>query len=152
MDLLASPAGVFIILLVVVIAAFNFQPAGLAGPWKELATLYASDQRPKSIQFPNESIDVGSSKPMNAPAIPGFDSMNIALDEDGFWLLSTKDALENASVCLFLPWDCVRYRQTKGERQNFQMRGKDPIELWVSNELGDAMQRRAMRFEIEDQL
>jgi len=32
------------------------------------------------------------------------------------------------------------------------MRGKEQIELWVTNELGDAMQRRAMRFEIEDQL
>ncbi len=152
MDLLASPAGVLIILLVVVIAAFNFQPADFMGPWKELADLYATDKRPTSVQFPNESIEVGSIEVMKPSNFPGLSHMNIALDEDGFWLLSDESGPGKPAVCLFLPWDCVRYRQTKGERQNFQMRGKDPIELWVSNELGDAMQRRAVRFEIEDQL
>ena len=37
-------------------------------------------------------------------------------------------------------------------KQNFQLRGKKPIEMWVSTELGNAMQRRSMRFAVEDQL
>jgi len=136
MDFLASPLGVFVILAIVTAAVFLFDPAKVAGAWRELVQLYATDQRPSSVTFPAEVIELGNVKSMPIDA---------ALDEDGLWLISD-------AQCLFLPWDCVRFRQEKDGRQNFQLRGKDPIELWVSRGLGTAMQRRSMRFAIEDQL
>ena len=136
MDFLASPLGVFVILAVVTIAVVFFDPAKFAGAWRELMQRYATDQRPSSVTFPNEVIELG-----NVKAMP----IDVALDDDGLWLIYL-------TQCVFLPWDCVRYRQEKDGRQNFQLRGKDPIELWVSRGLGTAMQRRSMRFAIEDQL
>lgn len=143
MDFLASPLGVFVILAVVTIAVFNFEPAQLVGAWRELNKLYSTEQRPSSISFPGESVELGTAN---------FTSVDAALDDDGFWLVYAGPDSGKAPICVFLPWDCVRYRQDKHGKQNFQLRGKNPIEFWVSSELGDAMQRRSLRFAVEDQL
>lgn len=148
MEFLASPLGVFLILAVVTIAAFSFEPAGPVGHWKELATLYGADQQPTSVAFNDVSIVLGDPKSVLA----GLARVDVALDDEFLWILSTEPAAKKQPVSLKIPWDCVRYRQAKGDKQNFQLRGKDPIELWVSTDLGNAMQRRSLRFEIEDQL
>ena len=75
------------------------------------------------------------------------------MNDDGFWIVHTKNfEPKNAPECLRIPWNCVRFRQEKENGQNFQIRGKSPIELWVSNELGTAIQRRSDRYTIEDEL
>lgn len=143
MDFIASPLGVMIILAAVTIAAVTFEPKKFTGAWRELAQLYGTDKRPRSVAFRDESMAVGSFN---------FTQIDAALDDDGLWLLYEGPEPKKAPACLFLPWDCVRYRQDKDGRQNFQLRGKDPIEMWVTAELGDAMQRRSLRFAVEDQL
>lgn len=143
MDFLASPLGVFVILAVVTLAVIFLDPAKLSGAWRELVALYATDQRPASIGFPNEVVELANVKSIR---------IDVALDADGLWLVHPAQSPGQMVQCLFLPWDCVRYRQERDNRQNFQLRGRDPVELWVSRELGTAMQRRSLRFEIEDQL
>jgi len=143
MDFIASPLGVLVILAFVTIVAISFEPTKFAGAWRELVQRYATDRRPASITFPGETIELGKFKFMNIDA---------ALDDDGFWLVNEAQGPGKAAHCVFLPWDCVRYRQDKDGKQNFQLRGKQPIELWVSQELGRAMQRRSLRFAVEDQL
>lgn len=143
MDFLASPLGVFVILAIVTLAVIFFDPAKVASAWRELVARYATDQRPASIGFPNEVVSLANVKSMR---------IDVTLDEDGLWLLHPAQTPGQLVECVFLPWDCVRYRQEADNRQNFQLRGRDPIELWVSRELGTAMQRRSLRFEIEGQL
>jgi hypothetical protein len=143
MDFIASPLGVLVILAIVTIAAVSFEPAQFVGAWRELSKLYGTDKRPRSIAFPGESMEVGSFN---------FTRIDAALDDDGFWLVYTGPNPKKAPECVFLPWDCVRYRQDQYGKQNFQLRGKKPIEMWVSTELGGAMQRRSLRYAVEDQL
>jgi len=143
MDFLASPFGVIIILAIVTIAAVSFEPTQFVGAWRELSKRYGTDKRPRSITFSGESMEVGTFN---------FTAIDAALDDDGFWLIYDGPNPKKAPECIFLPWDCVRYRQNEYGKQNFQLRGKKPIEIWVSTELGDAMQRRSMRFAVEDQL
>ena len=144
MNFLASPIGIFSILAIVALAAVMYTPKKYVGVWRELAKLYETNIRPVNTNFKNEDIKVGSSD---------YSQVDIALNDDGFWLVHNKNIEpKNAPDCLSIPWNCVRFRQEKGNGQNFQIRGKSPIELWVSNELGTAMQRRSDRYTIEDEL
>ena len=143
MNFLASPIGVIAILAIVAIAAVMYQPANYVGVWRELAKLYETDKRPISAAFQGESIEVG---PFN------YSQVDIVLDDDGFWMLYGGPGPQKVPACIQVPWDCVRYRQEKRGRQNFQIRGKKPIELWVMPELGAAMQRRSERYTLEDEL
>lgn len=143
MDFITSPLFVLLLLGAVAVAAFSFEPSQFTGVWREIAKRYRSEQRPRSVSFHGESIEVG---------VGNFTHIDAALDDDGFWMIFLGPNPEQSPDCLLIPWDCVRFRQDKGDRQNFQIKGKDPIELMVSAELGTALQRRSDRFEIEDQL
>ncbi|MDE0789097.1 MAG: hypothetical protein OSA87_00080 [Woeseiaceae bacterium] len=143
MNFLASPIGVIAILAIVAIAAVMYQPAKYVGVWRELAKLYETDKRPISAAFKGESIEVGSFN---------YSQVDIVLDDDGFWILYGGPGPQKVPACIQVPWGCVRYRQEKRGRQNFQIRGKKPIELWVMPELGAAMQRRSERYTLEDEL
>lgn len=144
MNFLASPIGIFSILTIVALAAVMYTPKKYVGIWRELAKLYETNKRPVSANFNNEEIKVGSSD---------YSQVDIALNDDGFWIVHSKNIEpKHAPDCLLIPWNCVRFRQEKENRQNFQIRGKTPIELWVTNELGAAMQRRSDRYTIEDEL
>jgi|TARA_B110000444_G_scaffold18220_1_gene15316 hypothetical protein len=143
MNFLASPIGVIAILAIVAIAAVMYEPAKYVGVWRELAKLYEADKQPISITFKGESIKVGRLD---------YSQVDIALNDDGFWILHVGSSPQKAPACIQVPWDCVRYRQEKRGRQNFQIRGKKPIELWVMPELGAVMQRRSERYTLEDEL
>ena len=143
MNFLASPIGIFSILAIVALAAVMYTPKKYVGVWRELAKLYETNIRQVNTNFNNEDIKVGSSD---------YSQVDIALNDDGFWIVHSKNIEpKNAPECLRIPWNCVRFRQEKENGQNFQIRGKSPIELWVSNELGTAMQRRSDRYTIEDE-
>jgi hypothetical protein len=140
MEFISSPLGVLLILGIVAVAAVAFEPAKFVGDWRELGKRYATDRRPSTVAFPGEKIEVGSSV-----ALPNVTQVDAAIDDDGFWLVYDGPSPGKAPDCIFLPWDCVRYRRDKNGRQNFQLRGRKPIELWVSPELGAAMQRRSLQ-------
>jgi len=142
MDFINSPLAVLLILGIVAVAAVAFEPAKFVGAWRELDKLYGTERRPTSVTFRAENIEVGS---LNSSRI------DAALDDDGFWIIyADGPEPKKAPDCVLIPWDCVRFRQEKGDRQNFQLRGKKPIELMVSSELGTALQRRSQRFEVQD--
>tara|TARA_R110002096_G_scaffold64920_3_gene158052 strand:- start:40611 stop:41045 length:435 start_codon:yes stop_codon:yes gene_type:complete len=143
MDFITSPLFVFLLLGAVATAAVMFEPARYSGPWRELAALYQTAQRPANINFKAEHIELGVAK---------LAVVDAAIDDNGFWLLATGPESRNVPDCLLVPWDCVRYRRDKQDRQHFQLRGKDPIDLLVSHELGNALQRRSQRYEVEDPL
>lgn len=143
MDFITSPLFVFLILAAVAIAAFSFEPAKFTGAWREIGALYASERLPTAPTFRDESIQIGRDN---------FTHIDAALDDEGFWMVFQGTTATNPPNCVLIPWDCVRFRQDKGDKQNFQIRGKNPIELLVSAELGTALQRRSDRFEVEDQL
>ena len=105
MDFIATPLGVFIILGIVVAAAFLYDPAKITGAWRELSEIYSTDRRPRSATFKNEEVELGTAK---------FASIDAALDDDGFWLLPSDPKRQKAPDCLLIPWDCIRYRRMKG--------------------------------------
>ncbi len=143
MDFIATPLGVFIILGIVVAAAFLYEPAKLTGAWRELSELYVADRRPRSTPFKNEDVEIGTAN---------FARIDAALDDEGFWLLPSDPQRQKAPECLLVPWDCIRYRRMKGEQFFFELRGKGPIAFLVSPELGAALQRRSIQFDAEDPL
>ncbi len=143
MDFITSPLFVLLFLAAVAIAAFSFEPSKFVGSWREIGALYGSERLPKSLTFREEGIELDHDN---------FTQVDAALDDKGFWMVYQGAILGKAPNCVLIPWDCVRFRQDKGDKQNFQIRGKKPIELVVSAELGTAMQRRSDRFAVEDQL
>ena len=143
MEFITSPLFVFLLLGVVATAAVMFEPSGLTGEWRELAKLYATERRPASVSFESEQVELG---------LLGLTQIDAALDDEGFWIVINAPEPGKVRACMLIPWDCVRFRQTKESRQYFQLRGKDPIDFLVSNELGNALQRRSERYELEDPL
>ena len=136
MDFLASPLGVFAILGIVAVAAFVFAPAKYVGVWRAVAQRYATDRRPSSVAFSEQEIALG---------LYEFAHVDAALDDDGFWMLYSGPNPRKAPACVLIPWDCIRFKQVKDSRHNFQIRLKDPLEFYVSPELGAALQRRSLR-------
>jgi hypothetical protein len=134
MDSLASPIGVLIILVIVTIAAFVYEPAKYVGVWREIATRYETDRRPVSVAFPGEDISLGAFE---------FAHVDAGLDDAGFWMLYNGPAEKKAPDCVLVPWDCIRFKQADEKRYNFQIRLKSPLEFNVSPELGAALQRRS---------
>ncbi len=142
MDFLASPLGVAVILGIVAIAAFTFEPARYVGAWRELAKRYETLRRPPSVTFLEEAVCLGVQELVHIDA---------ALDDEGFWMMYSGPAPEKAPGCVLVPWDCIRFKQVKGSRHNFQIRLKKPVEFYVSPELGTALQRRSQNMPTEPQ-
>lgn len=135
MDFLASPIGVLVILGIVAVAAFVYEPAKYVGAWREVAKRYETNRRPPSIAFPGESISLG---------IYEFTHVDSALDDEGVWLMYNGPDPKKAPACVLIPWDCIRFNQVQESRHNFQIRLKKPLEFYVSPDLGAALQRRSM--------
>jgi hypothetical protein len=133
MDFLASPMGVMLILGIVAVAAFRFEPARYQGVWRDVAKLYETDQRPSSITFPREEVSLGSFE---------VTQMNAAVNDGGLWMLYDGPEPPKAPKCVLIPWDCIRFKGEDDDTHNFQIRVKGPVEFYVSPSLGNAMQRR----------
>jgi len=134
MDFLATPFGVLLILAAVAVAAFSFVPASYAGKWKQAAKLYATDRRPSAVSFSGEEVVLGKNDFMRIDA---------ALDDGGFWIVPRASGSGEAPDCLLIPWDCIRFKAEMQHKYNFQLRLKDPVEFYVSAELGSALRRRS---------
>lgn len=143
MDFITSPLFVFLLLAAVATAAVMFEPARYSGHWRELAARYETAQRPANFTFPGEHVELGLAE---------LAQIDAAVDDNGFWIAATGPEPRKSPDCLLVPWDSVRYRRDNKDRQHFQLRGKDPIDLMVSHELGNALQRRSERYEVEDPL
>ena len=135
MDFLASSLGVLVILGIVAVAAFVYEPARYVGVWRQVAVRYETNRRPSSITFPGEDISLG---------IYEFSQVDAALDDEGFWMMYNGPDPKKAPDCILIPWDCIRFKQAQESRYNFQIRLKRPLEFYVSPELGAALHRRSM--------
>jgi hypothetical protein len=135
LNFLASPIGVLVILVIIAVAAFAFEPAKYVGAWREVAERYETNRRPSSIAFPDESISLG---------IYEFTHVDAALDDEGFWMMYNGPDPKKAPACVLISWDCIRFKQVQESRHNFQIRLKKPLEFYVSPDLGAALQRRSM--------
>jgi hypothetical protein len=136
MDFLASPFGVVIILGIVTVAAFSYQPAKYVGVWRKVAELYETDRRPASVTFRNEDVALG---------LYELTRIDAALNDEGFWMVYSGPDPHKAPGCTLIPWDCIRFKEEKGSKHVFQIRLKGPLEFIVSPELGSALQRRSMQ-------
>lgn len=134
MDFLASPLGVLVVLGIVAIAAFNYQPAKYVGVWREVATRYETSRRPSSITFTGEEVSMGRFE---------YAHVDAALDDAGFWMMYRGPDPQKAPECVLIPWDCIRFKEEAKNRYNFQIRLKNPLEFQVSPELGAALRRRS---------
>jgi len=134
MDFLASPLGVMLILGIVTVAAFVYQPARYVGVWREVAERYETNRRPSSVAFPAEDVKFHTYE---------FTRIDAALDDEGFWMLYNGPDPHKAPACVLIPWDCIRFKKEGVSRHNFQVRLKDPVEFHVSHELGGALRRRS---------
>lgn len=140
MDFLATPLGVITILGIVAVAAFTFDPAKYVGIWREVAKRYETNRRPSSIAFPGEEVSLG---------LYEFARVDAALDDEGFWMVYSGPDPKKAPACTLIPWDCIRFKEEKESRHNFQIRLKRPLEFYVSPELGAALQRRSQSMPVE---
>lgn len=136
MDFLASPLGVLLILAIVAIAAFSFQPTKYVGIWQKVAEHYETERNPPLITFFDEDVAFG---------LYEFTRIGAALNDEGFWMVYSGPDPRKAPPCTLIPWDCIRFRADKGSKHNFQIRLKKPVDFFVSPELGGAMQRRSMQ-------
>ncbi len=143
MEFFSSPLFVLLLLGAVAIAAVSFQPQQLGGAWQEIAGMYRNSGHPPAVTFRDEPVELG---------VHGLASIDAALDDDGFWIILKPVGPQQSGECLLVPWDCIRFRKDGGELQKFQIRGKGPVDFIVSASLGNALQRRADRYEVEDQL
>ena len=134
MDFLATPLGVLVILGVVAVATFVYEPAKYVGVWREVAKRYETDRRPSSISFSGEDITLG---------IFEFTRIDAFLDDEGFWMVYRGPDPKKAPECVLIPWDCIRFKEEGEEKHNFQIRLKNPLEFHVSPELGAALRRRS---------
>ena len=134
MDFLATPLGVLVILVIVAVATFAYEPAKYVGIWREIAKRYETDRRPSSIAFSGEDITLG---------IYEFTRIDAYLDDEGFWMVYRGPDPKKAPECVLIPWDCIRFKEERENRHNFQIRLKDPLEFYVSPGLGTALRRRS---------
>jgi hypothetical protein len=134
MNFLASPLGVFLILGLVAVAVFTFEPARYVGVWKEIAKRYETDQQPPSIQFMGEGIFLGAIEVTRIDA---------TVEEEGFWMIYPDPAEKKEPGRFLIPWDCVRFKEEKDTQHVFQIRLNGPVDLFVSNGLGTAMRRKS---------
>jgi len=136
MDFLASPFGVLMILGIVAVAAFTYQPAKYVGVWRKIAERYETDRRPAPVTFRNEDVVLG---------LHELTRIDAALNDDGFWMVHNGPEPRKAPGCTLIPWDCIRFKEDKGSKHVFQIRLKGPLEFVVSPELGNALRRRSMQ-------
>ncbi len=125
-----------IILGIVAVAAFAFQPATFTGKWRAMAKRYETQRRPGSVAFRDEDVS------FNTHDITRVDA---AVHDDGFWMLFNRPDPDQPPACLLIPWDCIRFKEEQDNCHNFQIRLKDPVEFFVSSGLGKALRRRSQR-------
>ena len=101
MDFLASPLGVFLILGLVAVAVFTFEPACYVGVWKEMAKRYETDRKPPSVQFTGEGIFLGLLEVTRIDA---------GVSDDGFWILDPDPAGKKEPGRVLGPWDRIRFK------------------------------------------
>lgn len=134
MDFLASPLGVFAILAVITIAAVVYEPSSYVGIWREFAKHYETKRRPQSIRFAGEELSLGEDE---------FAHVDASIDDEGLWILYNGPEPGKAPECSLIPWDRLRFRRQTPSRYNFQVRLNQPLDIYVSPELGKAMQPRS---------
>lgn len=141
MEYLGPAFVVFAILLVVIIAAFSFEPASPFGPWLELAGRYGRDSHPSKFTFTDEHVLFGSARG-SFKGLAQFAAFDATLDEYGLWLLFKGALPEETPPALNIPGTHVRFIEQKGEQYRFELFAEPPVKIAAYGEFGQAIKRR----------
>ena len=142
----ADPAViVFSVIALVIFAAVIYVPAGFMGNFKLLADRYETHRRPSSIAFPAQRIMVGrlwGGPRLFADNMGEFARFDIAVDDDGLWLLYDGPSPKKAADCMLVPWNKLSPRKESASRMFFDIDAGDAVEITVDRALGEAISRR----------
>ena len=145
MDFIQTPIGVLIILALVAITAVSYIPPTFLGNYKRLAERYQTESRPRSVQFPGEHIMVGrmfGGSRILAFRFAEFARFDVAIDDDGLWLVYDGPNPKKAPDCMFIPWSEISFKKDMQRFVSFGLAASEPVEIAVAVELGRAIQRR----------
>lgn len=141
MEYMGSAFIALAILLVVLIAAFSFQPANPLEPWLRLVKSYAAGGRAPKVTFPDQQVHFGAKR-------RGLKSLAIAakfdatIDDFGFWLTYKGPLPENCPATVKIPGTHIRYLSSAGQQQVFEVFASPPVTVGVRGELGDELKQR----------
>jgi len=132
---------VLAVLLVVVVAAFSFEPANPLEPWLRLVQSYGTAREPSQVSFTNQEVLFGAKrgglKKLSIAA--RFDS---AIDDFGFWLTYNGPLPEDAAETVKVPGTHVRFVLQNGNQYVFELYAEPPVTIAVNDELGAALMER----------
>ena len=129
------------VLLVVVIAAFSYQPANPLESWLRLAQSYGTGRQPSQVSFPDQEVLFGAKR-------GGLKKLSIAakfdatVDDFGFWLTYKGPLPEDATETIKIPGTHVRFVLQNGDQYVFELFAEPPVTVALKGELGATLMER----------
>lgn len=129
------------VLLVVVVAAFSYQPANPLESWLRLAQSYGTGRQPSQVSFPGQDVLFGARR-------GGLKKLSIAaefdatVDDFGFWLTYKGPLPEDAAETIKIPGTHVRFMLQNGDQYVFELFAEPPVTVAIKGEFGAALKER----------
>lgn len=141
MEYLGSALIALAALLVVVIAAFSFQPANPLDPWLRMVKSYAAGTRAPKVAFADQDVQFGAKRSglKNLAIAAKFDA---TIDEFGFWLTYKGPLPEDCPATVKIPGTHIRHVSSAGRQEVFEVFASPPIKIGLRGELADELQQR----------
>lgn len=139
MDYLGPTFIVFVVLLVVMIAALSFQPANPLDAWFKLAQRYQTARRPSESQFTGQKLQFGIKRVSSLNDFARFDT---TIDDFGLWIVYSNNGQEEVPSALKIPGTHVRYVGEHGRKYLFDLYAEPAIRMAASGEFGETLRQR----------
>lgn len=140
MEYLGPTFIVFVILLVVTIAAFSFEPANPLEAWFKLAERYQTGRRPSAVEFSDQSLLFGVKRVRRLNDFARFD---VTIDDFGLWIVYRNNDQDDVPSALKIPGTHVRFRGQHGQRYVFELYAEPPVRMAVRGNLGATLKQRS---------
>lgn len=129
------------VLLVVVIAAFSFEPSNPLEPWLRLIQSYATQRAPSQVSYTDEDIRFGG-KSGSLKSLSIAAKFDATLDDFGFWLTYKGPLPDEVPDTVKVPGTHIRFLAQKGDQFLFDLFADPPLKVGVRGELGSALMER----------
>jgi len=141
MEYMGSALIALAVLLVVVIAAFSFEPANPLEPWLRLVRAYAAGGRAPQVSFADQDVQFGAKRGglKNLAIAAKFDA---AIDDFGLWLTYKGPLPEDCPATVKVPGTHIRFVSNGSRQQVFEVFASPPIKIGLRGELADELQQR----------
>lgn len=142
MEYLGTALIALAVLLIVVIAAFSFQPANPLEPWLRLVQSYATNRQPSQIGFADQQVLFGGTR-------GGLKTLSIAakfdatIDDFGLWLTYKGGLPEDCPDTVKIPGTHVRFVAEKGDQFMFDLFAEPPVRIGLRADLGKTLRQRS---------